>query len=206
MVMDSNASAEMKAQAKYWLGFAYQRKGMTYWTQVVNENVDTSAVRMALEGMKPQIEHFDRSLYPGPIVVVDFVLALRDELPPQVAVWVEDDKGNFIRTLYVSGFSGNAQQAQVVLPDYADASNYKDADAVTGASIDVGDHVYAWDLKNASGADVKKGGYTIKVEANWWPSGKYELSAATVQVGDGPATKTVKEGTYIPYLEVRYLP
>jgi len=205
-VMKSNAPADMKAQAKYWLGFAYQKKGMTYWTEVVNENVDTSAVRMALEGMKPRIEHFDRSAYPGPIVVVDFVLGLRDELPPQVAVWVEDDAGDFVRTLYVSGFSGNAKSAQVVLPDYADASSFKDADAVTGASIDIGDHVYVWDLKDASGSAVKDGGYTMKVESSWWPSMKYELTSATVEVGKRPTAKVVKEGTYIPYLEVRYTP
>jgi len=119
---------------------------------------------------------------------------------------VEDDAGNFVRTLYVSGFSGNAKDAQIVLPDYADASSFKDADAVTGASIDMGDHIYVWDLKDGSGSTVKNGGYTVKVESSWWPSGKYELASATLEVGKAPATKIIKEGTYIPYLETRYMP
>jgi hypothetical protein len=156
--------------------------------------------------MRPHVEHFDRSKYAGPIVVVDFLLGFRDELPPQTAVWIEDAQGNFLKTVYVSGFSGNAKGVQVVLPEYAKISKFGDADAVTGASIDVGHYIYVWDLRDASGKTVRPGTYTVKVEVSYWPSMKYQLVAAAIAVAAGENRKVVQEGDYIPYLEVSYLP
>jgi len=206
MVMAGNAPQPMKAEAKYWLGFGYQKKGMSFWTQVVNENQDEATVRMVLESMRPHVERFDRSRYAGPIVAVDFLLGFRDELPPQTAVWIEDAQGNFLKTVYVSGFSGHAKNVQVVLPEYAKVSKFSDADAVTGASIDVGHYIYVWDLKDAGGKTVKAGTYTVKVETTYWPSMKYQLVATAIAVGAGENHKVVQEGSYIPYLEVSYLP
>jgi tetratricopeptide (TPR) repeat protein len=206
IVAESSAPASTKAQAEYWLGFGYQKKGMTYWTKIVNDNPDEAVVRMALDGMRPHIEHFDRAKYPGPVVVVDFVLGFRDELAPQTAVWVETDKGDFVRTIYVSGFSGHAKGVQIVLPEWARRSAFADADAVTGASIDFGHHVHVWDLKDTAGKDVRPGNYVIKVEASYWPSMKYQVASAAVEVGKQENRKAVEEGNYIPYLEVKYLP
>ena len=206
MVIAGSAPESTKAQAKYWLGFGYQKKGMSFWTQVVNEDQDEATVRTVLDSMRPRVEHFDRSTHAGPIVVVDFLLGFRDELPPQTAVWIEDAQGSFLKTVYVSGFSGNAKGVQVVLPEYARASNFGDADAVTGASIDVGHYIYVWDLKDAGGKTVKPGTYTVKVETSYWPSMKYQIVATAVTVGGGENRKVVQEGSYIPYIEVSYLP
>jgi tetratricopeptide (TPR) repeat protein len=206
MVVAGNAPEPMRAQAKYWLGFGYQKKGMSFWTQIVNENQDEATVSMVLDSMRPRAARFDRSKYAGPIVVVDFLLGFRDELPPQTAVWIEDARGSFLKTVYVSGFSGNAKGVQVVLPEYARISKFGDADAVTGASIDVGHYIYVWDLRDAGGKPVKPGTYTVKVETAYWPSMKYQLVAAAIAVGGGENRKVVQEGSYIPYLEVSYLP
>lgn len=206
MVVGSNSPDSVKAQAKYWLGVGYQKKGMSYWTQVVNDDQDQEAVRLALAGMRPSVDHFDRSRYAGPVVVVDFVLGFRDELAPQTAVWVEDSQGKFLRTVYISGFSGNAKGAQVVLPEYARISGYGDADAVTGASIDIGHHIYVWDLTDQAGKRVEPGNYTVKVEVSYWPSMKYQIESAAVRVGAKDSRTVVEKGNYLPYLEVEYLP
>lgn len=206
MIAGGNAPAEMKAQAKYYLGFGYQKKGTSLWTQVVNENADSNVVRLTLASMQPVIQHFDRTQYAGAVVMVNFVLGFRDELAPQTAVWVEDAEGRLVRTLYISGFSGHAKQVQVVLPVYAAETGYADADAVTGASIDVGNHIYVWDLKDAAGKPVVPGEYTIKVEVTHWPSYKYQLVTTPIAVGGKETSNVVREGDYIPYLEVRYLP
>jgi hypothetical protein len=179
---------------------------MSYWTQVVNDDQDQEAVRLALAGMRPSVDHFDRSRYAGPVVVVDFVLGFRDELAPQTAVWVEDSQGKFLRTVYISGFSGNAKGAQVVLPEYARISGYGDADAVTGASIDIGHHIYVWDLTDQAGKRVEPGNYTVKVEVSYWPSMKYQIESAAVRVGAKDSRTVVEKGNYLPYLEVEYLP
>jgi tetratricopeptide (TPR) repeat protein len=205
-VADGNAPAPEKAQARYWLGFGYQKKGLSYWTSIVTDNPNEEVVRMVLQGMSPRIDHFDRSQQPGPVVVVEFVLGFRDELEPQTAVWIESDKGDFIRTIYVSGFSGHVKGTQVVLPEWAKSTKFAGADAVTGASIALGSHIYLWDLKDAAGQPVKPGKYAVKVEASYWPSMKYQLASAAIEVGKQETRQVTKEGDYVPYLEVRYLP
>jgi hypothetical protein len=139
-------------------------------------------------------------------VYVDFELSYRDELAPQTAVWVENTEGEFVKTLYVSGFSGYAKEQQVNLPVWAKSSEFADVDAITGASIDLGHHVYIWDLSDYTGKKVGSGEYKIFVEVSYWPSMQYQRVEAPIVVGNGASRKVVEEGNIIPYLEVRYLP
>jgi tetratricopeptide (TPR) repeat protein len=206
MVAQSDAPEEMKAQALYWLGFGYRKRGTTFWIDVIDKYPKHDVARMVFAGMHPGIKRLDRSKYPGPIVAVDFILGFRDELPPQTAVWIETEGGEFVRTLYVSGFSGYAREVQIVLPVWAATSDFADADAVTAASVDNGHHIYIWDLRDSAGREVGAGKYTVKVEAHYWPSMKYQLAAADIRVGEGKQSVVVEEGDFIPYLEVSYLP
>ena len=137
MVIDSNALDDMKAKALYWLGIAYERKAASTWIEIVSKYPTTGSVRDAFEAMHPPVAHFDIAKYEMPLLTVDFILDFRDELAPQTAIWVEDTDGNFVKTIYVSGFSGFAREKQVNLPDWAKSSQFTDVDAVTGASIDM---------------------------------------------------------------------
>ena len=206
IVIDSDAPADVKAQATYWLGYAYQKMGTTYWIKVLTDYDDEEAAQMALQAMRPPIRRLDTSEIETPAVVIDFSLGFRDELPPQTAVWIETPKGGFVRTLYVSGFSGHAREVQIVLPVWAATSDFAGADAVTGASIDTGQHIYVWDLRDESGTAIEPGEYVIKVETHFWPSMKYEMASGTVMVGGDKARMVTQEGTFIPYLELRYMP
>jgi hypothetical protein len=206
MVVDSDLPDADRAEAAYWLGAAYQKKGMSQWIEVVNEYSDEEAARMVLDGMRPRIMHFDPAEHPRPVVAVDFLIAFRDELPPQTAVWIETADGDFLRTLYVSGFSGNVKEVQVVLPVWASTSKFIDADAVTGASIDTGQHIYTWDLKDGAGDPVKPGTYVVKVEVHHWPSGKYQMAEGEIEIGDKETWVTVQKGDFIPHLGLHYLP
>jgi cytochrome c-type biogenesis protein CcmH/NrfG len=206
MVMDSDAPKDIKAQAAYWLGYGHQKRATTYWVKVLTDYDDEEAARMALNAMRPPLRRLDTSEIRTPAVVVDFTLGFRDELPPQTAVWVETPHGKFVRTLYVSGFSGHAREAQIVLPVWAATSDFAGADAVTGASIDTGEHIYVWDLKDEAGMPVDPGEYVIKVETSFWPSMKYEMASGIVAVGGDKAQTVTQEGTFIPFLELRYMP
>ena len=95
-------------------------------------------------------------------------------MPPQTAVWIENKDGNFVKTVYVSGFSGFAKEKQANLSDWADASDFSGADAVTAASIDVGHYIYVWDLKDCEGNQVKAGDLVLRVEVAYWPSLEYQ--------------------------------
>lgn len=205
-VIDSDVSDEMKAEAAYWLGYAHQKMATTYWIRVVSKYPATDAAQDVFDRLRPPVKHIDLSKYIVPIVYVDFELSYRDELAPQTAVWVENAKGEFVKTLYVSGFSGHAKEQQVNLPVWAKSSEFADVDAVTGASIDLGQHVYIWDLLDHTGKKVGSGEYKVFVEASYWPSMQYQRVEAPVVVGNGASRKVVEEGNIIPYLEVRYLP
>jgi tetratricopeptide (TPR) repeat protein len=205
-VIESDVPDDMKAQATYWLGCAYQKKANGYWIKVVSKYSGTEAVQDVFRAFRPPIKHVDLSEYTRPIVYIDFELSYRDELAPQSAVWIENDKGEFVKTLYISGFSGYAKEKQINLPVWAKSSEFVDVDAVTGASINLGQHIYVWDLTDHEGNKVSSGEYCVFVEVSYWPSMQYQRVEAPIMVGKNQARKVVEEGNIIPYLEVGYLP
>ena len=206
MVTKSDVSRDMKAEAIYWLGYAHQKKATTYWTQVVSKYPGTEAAQDVFNRLRPPVMHVDLSSYPPPVVGIEFELSYRDELAPQTAVWVEDAEGEFVKTIYVSGFSGYAKEKQINLPVWAKSSEFVDVDAVTGASINLGHHVYVWDVTDHKGVKVKQGQYKVLVEVSYWPSMQYQRVEAPVEIGKREVRKVVEEGDFIPYLKVRYLP
>ncbi len=205
-ITESDAPDSVKSQAMYWLGLGYTRKAMDYWNTVVTKYPEAPAYRQVLDAMRPPIDKINTAQLRKPAVTIDFISAYQDQIAPQTAVWVEDEKGNFIRTVYVSGFSGHVKGKQVVLPEWAHATAFKGVDGVTGASIDLGEHVLIWDLTNLEGKRVPKGKYMIKVEISHWPSMKQQVAATEIEIGKKPDKTMKKEGDVIPYLEVNYLP
>lgn len=205
-ILKSKAASAVKADALYWLGMAYQKKSMSYWIKVVSDYSSSEAARSVFAGLRPPIKRLDLTKLKTPVLVIDFVLGFRDELAPQTAVWIENEDGAFIKTIYVSGFSGYAKEKQVNLPKWAKSSKFADVDAITGASIDLGHHIYTWDLKDNSGKEVKPGGYIVKVEVAFWPSMEYQTVSAAINVGKGKKQVVREEGNHIPYLELKYYP
>lgn len=166
VVLESDAPDDLKAEARYWLGYAYYKKATTEWVKVISDYPKTEAAAMTFGRLLPPLKHFDRAMYSDPCVIIDFILGFRDELPPQTSVWIEDAQGNFVKTVYVSGFSGYAKEKQVNLPKWSKSSEYADVDGVTAASIDLGHHLYVWDLNDSKGNRVKPATYTVKVETS----------------------------------------
>lgn len=205
-VVASNVDDSTRAEALYLLGVGYRRKGTSYWTEVATKYAKSEAARQALEAMRPPLAQFDPARYEKPVVAVSFVLGFQDELEPQTAVWVEDNRGNFVRTLYVSGFSGHARAVQVDLPHWALSSEYRGCDAVTGASIDLGQHLYTWNMKDAEGRRVELDSCVINVEAAWWPSMKAEIASVRLALRKDGATARATPPGLIPYIEAQYLP
>jgi len=205
-VLKNTKSPADSAQAMLYLGAARQRQAMRFWLDVATRFPDTDEARLAMAGMRPVEPNFDLSKAVKPVVTIDFVSGFRDELPPQIAVWIEDASEKHVKTVYVSGFAGNVKGRQVTLPVWAATSEFAGADAVTGASIDVGHYVYAWDCKGLDGKPVKPGKYVAKVEVSHWPSMKYQLAEATVTVGKSENSARVEEGVYVPSLVVTYYP
>jgi hypothetical protein len=205
-ILKRETTDSTKAEALYWLGRAYQKKSMSYWIKVVTDYSKTKASQDVFKDLRPGIKHLDLSKYKTPFLTIDFVLGFQDELAPQCAVWIETKEGVFVKTIYVSGFSGYAKEKQVNLPVWSKSSKFVDVDAVTGASINIGHYIYVWDLKDHSGKEVKPGEYIIKVEVAYWPSMEYQSTSAAIKLGKNPERVVTEEGNLIPYLEVKYYP
>ena len=205
-IIKSNAPDSTKAEAFYWLGIAYQKKATTSWIKVVTKYPKTKASEYVFNTLHPPIKRVDFSKHKKPFLAIDFLLGFRDELAPQTSVWVENKNGTFIKTLYVSGFSGFAKEQQINLPKWSKSSNFTDVDGVTGASIDLGHHIFVWDLKDKTGTKVKPGEYIIKLEVHFWPSMEYQFVSATIKLGNKHERVISKERGLIPYLELKYYP
>ena len=101
----------------------------------------------------------------------------------QYAVWIENDKGECVKTLFVTSFTtkgrarGNApaQRGYVMRPtcvpawvqaSKAASKSDQQLDAVTGATPQSNATLtYSWDFKDEQGKAVPKGTYKVKVEA-----------------------------------------
>ena len=205
-VIESDAPEALKAEARYYLGRAFEKRALSTWLEVISEHPNTAAADRVLEAMRPPVSHIDAGSLVRPAVVVEFVLGFRDELPPQTAVWIESAAGEYVATLYVSGFSGHARGEQVNLPVWAGTSGFEGIDAVTAASIDAGHHIVTWDLTDAGGNPVPDGDYVARIEVKYWPSMEGDLAEAPFTFGAEPARSLAAESRLIPYLEVRTLP
>ncbi len=205
-VMESDAPDSVRAEATFYMGLARKREATEYFLKVTDKYPESEAAGMVYREMRPPVKHFNPEDYEKPLVMIDFVLGFQDQLPPQTAVWVEDQDGNYIATVYVSGFSGYAGDKQVNLPVWSAISEYRGIDAVTGASIDVGHHIYTWDLRDSEGSKVDDGDYMVRVEASFWPSMKYQLAETAVRVGGKEDVSSVEDGDFVPYLKAAYIP
>jgi len=200
-IIAQDAPPAVKSEALYLLGFAYQKKAHTQWTNVISDYPESEASKQVFDILRPGVDQLNDELKP-PFITIDFILGYKDELAPQTAVWIQDQAGNFVKTIYVSGFSGFAREKQIDLPIYAEKSKFADVDAVTGASIDLGHHLYQWDLKNLKSQLVKNGAYVVCVEVSFWPSMQYQRVEVPITIGKKGSRVVVKEGDLIPYVEV----
>ncbi len=205
MVLESDISDDMKAQALYGLGLAYQKKTIANWNKVVSGYSNTEVLDFVFDELNPGLKDIDITQYKTPVVIIDFILGFKDELPPQTAVWVEDKDGNFVKTIYISAFTGYAK-ARGRIPQWTKTSDFIDVDGVTAASINQGHHIYVWDLKDISGKKVKNGEYVVKVETVFWPSMQYQCVESPLTLGKKADSRVIEEGKIIPYLKVKYLP
>ncbi len=87
----------------------------------------------------------------------------------QFAVWIEDESGKLVKTLYVTEFTakGGYEKRPDAIPTWVDRANLStenEADAVSGATPKSGKLSYAWDLTDQNGVRVPNGTYTFVVE------------------------------------------
>lgn len=89
----------------------------------------------------------------------------------QMAVWIEDSQGKFVKTLFVTRFTGKGgyERRPECLPLWRAAAGLEGpptaaVDAVTGATPQPGRHSLVWDCTDREGKAVPAGKYVYKVE------------------------------------------
>ncbi|MDR7865563.1 MAG: DUF2271 domain-containing protein [Sporomusaceae bacterium] len=121
----------------------------------------------------------------------------------QMAVWIEDSGGRFVKTLYVTWFTGKGgyERRPDCLPLWRKAAGVDgpptaEVDAVTRATHHPGRHSLAWDCTDAAGRPVLPGKYIYKAEGTLFWS-KEILWEGEIAVGDRPAASRATPG-YLP--------
>jgi hypothetical protein len=91
----------------------------------------------------------------------------------QIAVWIEDEKGNYVKSIFATRFTANGgyKSREQALPDWRKASDWGNApqsevDAVSGATQSQGVTELVWDCTDRKGNPVAPGTYTYKIEGN----------------------------------------
>lgn len=87
----------------------------------------------------------------------------------QFAVWVEDESGKLVKTIFVTAFTakGGYEKRPDAIPTWislAHPSKENKADAVSGATPKPGSLRFVWDLTDQNGVRVPDGTYTFFVE------------------------------------------
>jgi hypothetical protein len=121
----------------------------------------------------------------------------------QVAVWIEDEDGNYVKSLYATRFAadGGFKQRPDTLPEWVRISDWENAspaevDAVSAATQAVGTRTVVWDLTDRSGVPVSTGTYIYKIEGNISRANRVVWQGSIDVVGKG--NTSVAEGTYYP--------
>ena len=122
----------------------------------------------------------------------------------QFAVWIEDSRGNFVKTLFATKWTaaGGWAKRALSLPLWVQKSGIsaidkKDIDAFSGATPKPGNLSYRWDGKNKNNAIMPAGEYRIFLEATLKEDNRVVYSAAfTLGSGSSGVTEAQVKTEY----------
>ena len=121
----------------------------------------------------------------------------------QIAVWIEDEDGNYIKTVFATRYTaqGGYDHRPLSLPHWREASDWDNAshhyvDAVSAATPLSGNHTAVWDCTDDQGLPVSPGTYVYKVEGNiFWEN--MVIWSGQISIGETPDSSEA-EPEYIP--------
>lgn len=119
----------------------------------------------------------------------------------QIAVWIEDTKGNYVCTLFATHFTtaGGYIKRPLSLSEWTAKFNIQKAskeevDAISGATPKSGEQVLTWNGKDKTGKALSPGEYIVRMEANIMDADKMYFKAK-IKIG-GSNQRTEGEITY----------
>jgi len=121
----------------------------------------------------------------------------------QIAVWIEDEDGSYVKTLYATQFTarGGFKKRTQSLPEWIKKSEWEnrsqaEIDAVSGATQQAGMNELLWDLTDSAGKKVAAGTYVYKIEGIiYWEN--RVIWQGRINVG-GEENTSMAQATYFP--------
>ncbi len=141
----------------------------------------------------------------GQSLEIDLKLGYRDQIAPQTAVWIEDENGNYLKTIYISGFAAHVKETQMNLPRWAEKSKFRDIETVTGASINCGEHKFYWDFTNFNGKKINPKKFVVKAEICHWPHVQYLNQSLKINLLKGKRFHSEGDSWLIPELDAKLI-
>ena len=123
----------------------------------------------------------------------------------QFAIWIEDENGALVKTLFVTDFTGarrGYRNRDTSLSHWVAKANPEDLsdtaiDAISGATPRAGKQTFVWDMTDANGVRVSDGIYRIMLEGTlYWESNVLctaVLNTAEPAASDLPVTIVCSE-------------
>lgn len=134
---------------------------------------------------------------------ISFDFMWQETAGSQYAIWVEDSKGNLVRTVFATDYtkSGGYKFRNESLPLWVEKSGLanmeqSEIDAISGSTPDNGRLTYTWDGTDSKGNPVAAGTYRFYLEGTLYWSEQMLCSGSVVLGGD--------EQKNIP-LDIRYI-
>ena len=198
---ENASSQEMQTKANYL-------KEQAILTRKVNELAEDGYLAETERHREEFLPRFIETTSPvqqtppeGDYLQVDIRLGYRDQIEPQTAVWIEDSEGNYLKTLYVSGFAASVKEKQEHLPQWADKSKFEGIKAVTSASINCGRHTFYWDFMDNEGNISLKKEFVVCAEICHWPHVQYSKQELIVNLAEGNEFKLSSRDFLIPEIK-----
>jgi len=120
----------------------------------------------------------------------------------QFAVWIEDESGKLVRTLYATEFTamGGYEKRPDSIPTWVDRANLstaEEADAVSGATPKSGKLSFVWDLNDQNGVRVPNGTFTFVVEGTLRWKNQVLYSGTITLNGEATTAEGSAEYTFV---------
>ncbi|MDP8220836.1 MAG: DUF2271 domain-containing protein [Candidatus Stygibacter frigidus] len=195
---ENSSSQEMRTKANFL-------KEQAILTRKVNELAEKGYLAETESEKEELLTHFIETTSPvqqtapeGDYLQVVIRLGYRDQIEPQTAVWIEDNEGNYLKTLYISGFAASVKEKQKHLPQWAGKSKFEGVEAVTSASINCGRHTFYWDFVDNKGNIYLEKEFVVCAEICHWPHVQYSKQELKVNLAEGSEFKLSSLDFLIP--------
>lgn len=131
-------------------------------------------------------------------LIITFTLSNNFSTIPNCALWIENESGKLVKTLYVSNKvaeNKNCLKSEAGLPKWWEVKDKENIDGITGASPKFQTtYTYVWDLKDKNGNEIAYEIYVYKIETTEKATTSDTIAIGKIKIDGIPKEITEFEG------------